>query len=391
MQTLANFYNMLRLKNLVALSLLAFFAGCAFKTPPEDYKSANPAMADPAKTFTSSLESTALQPLVLGNWQGSLPCADCEGITYFLTLQKDKTFQESSEYRGKSVIPVTQRGTWLVNEDSVVQLTKPSGQSYLAITKNNLVLLDQNGRRINSELAARYVLHRTGNGSTGETALEEKRRAGIDFTASAASWNLDIDAEKAIHFRTQNGKINLTSSVPTVQKLPAGKGFVYRAITDAGTLAVRVTNQPCADKPSGQTLPYSVEVTANAQAYTGCGQFLNAPSLAGKWTLQEMNGTALKAADFSRGLPQLELQPETGKAMGNGGCNRISGELKLTGEQVSFGAMISTRMACPGPAMTFENNYLKLLSEKTFTYQVENNRLTLKQNGTPVLVYAKTE
>ena len=382
---------MQRLKNLVAFSLLAFFAGCAFKTPPEDYKSANPDMADPSKTFTSSLESTALQPLVLGNWQGSLPCADCEGITYFLTLQKDKTFQESSEYRGKSVIPVTQQGTWLVNEDSVVQLTKPSGQSYLLISKNNLVLLDQNGRRINSELADKYVLHRMGNGANGGVSLDEKRSAGIDFIASGGSWALEIDTEKAISFRTQNNKINLTSAEPTVQKLPAGKGFVYRAITKAGTLAVRITSQPCSDKASGQTLPYSVEVTANAQAYTGCGQFLNQNPLAGKWTLQEMNGTALKATDFSRGLPLLELQPETRKAMGNGGCNRISGDLNLNGDQLSFGAMISTKMACPGPAMTFENNYLKLLSDRTFTYQLENDRLTLKDNGKAVLVYKKSE
>src|SRR5688500_14666365 len=94
--TLAKKTTMLTIKNIVLLILLTFLGSCAFKTPTEDYQSANPNMADPSITFTSSLESTALQPLVLGNWQGSLPCADCEGITYYLTLQKDKTFQESS-------------------------------------------------------------------------------------------------------------------------------------------------------------------------------------------------------------------------------------------------------------------------------------------------------
>jgi heat shock protein HslJ len=278
-----------------------------------------------------------------------------------------------------------------VNEDSVVQLTKNSGQSYLHLSKNNLVILSQSGQRISSELADKYVLRRQANGNNGASSLEALRSAGVDFVASGAAWNLEIDTEKTIRFRTNNNKIQLTSQEPTVQKLPGGKGSIYRAITEAGTLAVRITNQPCSDKASGQTLPYTVEVTANAQAYEGCGQFLTSNQLSGKWTIQEMNGQALNAADFSRGLPELELQPETNKASGNGGCNRISGEMKLQGEQVTFSKMISTRMACPGPAMTFENAYLQLLSDKTFTYQIQNDQLTLKDQDKAVLVYKKSQ
>lgn len=384
------------MKKTAILSIVALLqlAGCAFKTPPEDYKTANPNMADPVKIFTSSLESTALQPLVFGNWQGSLPCADCEGITYSLTLQKDKTFQESSEYKGKNTPPVMERGTWIVNEDSVVQLTKASGQSYLHLAKNNLVILSHSGQRVSSELADKYVLHRAGNGNNSANSLEALRSAGVDFVAAGGSWNLEIDTEKSISFRTNNNKIQLTSQEPTVQKLPAGKGSIYRAITEAGTLSVRITNQPCSDKATGQTMPYTVEVTANAQAYEGCGQFLteiSSNSPAGKWALQEMNGQALNVADFSRGLPELELQPETNKAMGNGGCNRISGEIKLQGQQITFGKMISTRMACPEPAMTFESNYLQLISDKTFTYQIQNDQLILKDQEKAVLVYKKSQ
>ena len=187
--------------------------------------------------------------------------------------------------------------------------------------------------------------------------------------------------------------MQLTSQEPTVQKLTGGKVHIYRAITEAGTLSVRVTSQPCSDKASGQTLPYTVEVTANAQAYTGCGQFLNENknTPAGKWALQEMNGQALNAADFSRGLPELELQPETNKASGNGGCNRISGEVKIQDQQLTFSKMISTRMACPEPAMTFESNYLQLISDKTFTYQIQNDQLILKDQDKAVLVYKKSQ
>ena len=380
---------MLNLKNLLLIGLLAGAGGCAFKTPPEDYKTANPSQADPVKIYTSSLESTTLQPLVLGNWQGTLPCADCEGITYSLTLQKDKTFQETSEYQGKNAAPLVERGTWSINEDSVVQLTKPSGQSYLHVSKNNLMVLEHSGKRITTELADKYVLHRLGNSAGGPNSLDALRNAGVDFIASGGSWNLEIDSEKAIVFRTNNNKIQLTSQTPTVQKLPGGKGSIYRAITDAGTLAVRVTNQPCSDTASSQTLPYTVEVTANAQAYMGCGQFLNETSPIGKWTMQQMNGQALNAADFTRGLPSLELQTENNRVTGDGGCNRISGEYKLQDKQVSFGKMISTRMACPGPVMTFENNYLQLLSDKAYTFELSADQLILKDQDKAVLVYKK--
>ncbi len=379
------------IKILTQFFLLLFLGSCAFKTPPEDYKSANPNMADPTKTFASSLESPALQPLVFGNWQGQLPCADCEGITYYLTLQKDKTFRESSEYRGKNTPPLIENGTWQVNEDSVVQLTKSSGRQYLQISKNNLVILDHNGQRIASSLASKYVLKRPGNsnGNSNVVNLEEKRLEGVDFYASGNTWTIEIDTERAIRFRGQNNKMQLTSEIPTVQTLPGGKGNVYRAITNAGTLAVRVLNQPCSDKASGKTLAYTVEVTANAQEYTGCGQYLTDNRLKGNWALQEMNGQPLKSNDFPKGMPNLDLQPETNIVAGSSGCNRITGSINLTGDQIGFGNLAGTKMACPGPAMAFEKTYLKLLSGQTFTYQLEADQLFLKNNNSSVLVYKK--
>jgi len=377
------------MKKTAILSVVALLqlAGCAFKTPPEDYKTANPAMADPVKAFSSVPENTTLLPLIYGNWQGSLPCADCEGITYFLTFQKDKTFRESSEYRGKNVPPVIENGTWMINEDSVVQLTKASGKRYLVIEDQNLVLLDLQGQRATSELAEKFVLMRPGKNSN--STLEALRQAGVDFLASGNNWTLEIDSDKAMTFKSQNNNMQLVSEVPTVQQLPGGRGSVYRGITKAGTLAVRVLNQPCTDKTSGQTTLQTVEVTANAQEFTGCGQFLNANPLQGTWELQEMNGKALKAADFQKVLPFLEIPAEPKRVAGTGGCNRISGEITLKEDQLTFGNLISTRMACPGPAMEFETSYLGLITNKTFTYVLEADKLTLKENDRPVLVYRK--
>ena len=45
---------------------------------------------------------------------------------------------------------------------------------------------------------------------------------------------------------------------------------------------------------------------------------------------------------------------EGGQASGTGGCNGFSASYQLDGATLSFGEVLSTRMACPEPAMGFE-------------------------------------
>lgn len=52
-----------------------------------------------------------------------------------------------------------------------------------------------------------------------------------------------------------------------------------------------------------------------------------------------------------------------GKVTGSGGCNRISGKAEISGGHISFGPMISTKMACAPAVMNQESKFLAALSE----------------------------
>jgi len=77
------------------------------------------------------------------------------------------------------------------------------------------------------------------------------------------------------------------------------------------------------------------------------GQAGDPPSLVGPtWAAVELAGTPVAAEPAAR-QPSIAFVAN-GRVAGTDGCNRISAPYTQNGERISFGAMITTRMACPG-------------------------------------------
>ena len=75
------------------------------------------------------------------------------------------------------------------------------------------------------------------------------------------------------------------------------------------------------------------------------------------WILEEVGG----AQAVARGRATLEFT-EPGRASGNGSCNRFSGTVAIAWDSVSFGPLMSTKMACVEEALTNqETRYLAAL------------------------------
>jgi len=84
-------------------------------------------------------------------------------------------------------------------------------------------------------------------------------------------------------------------------------------------------------------------------------------------------------------IPELTFDTQNMRVSGNGGCNTISGSFKLDKQNLSFGPMASTRMACPGNDV--EPKFLDALS-KTAKYSMYNGKLVLNDSsGTQLLVF----
>lgn len=116
------------------------------------------------------------------------------------------------------------------------------------------------------------------------------------------------------------------------------------------------------------------------RALEGCGGALLAPErLAG-------TGWGIVAIDGRRIAPTENYQLEflDGRLSGQAGCNRFSGPYSESGRTLRPGAIMSTRMACPGPRMTHERRMLALLGGPIrYSFQ-GGETLTLAGSGVTV-------
>jgi heat shock protein HslJ len=93
------------------------------------------------------------------------------------------------------------------------------------------------------------------------------------------------------------------------------------------------------------------------------------------WRVAAIDGQATPATDNYR------LEFSAGRAGGRFGCNRFVGTYVAAGNTISFGPMIATRMACADPAMSFENNGLKVLQQPVALNWSSANRLELSNSA----------
>ncbi|KGN99661.1 hypothetical protein HR11_05380 [Porphyromonas macacae] len=104
------------------------------------------------------------KPDYFGIYEGTLPCADCEGIKTTLTINEDTTYTLISEYLGKKDNNVFETsGVYNIINENVIELVTPSSgeKTYYKILDNSSVALcDDKGTLNEGELAAHYILKR---------------------------------------------------------------------------------------------------------------------------------------------------------------------------------------------------------------------------------------
>ncbi len=102
-------------------------------------------------------------PVIPGIYMGMLPCADCSGIEYTLTLNPDSTFILKSTYLGKPADRNTfiEAGSWNMVSAGTLQLELPQRNLFLKSKGKNLLWLDNQGDEIKT--GQNYQLSRIGN------------------------------------------------------------------------------------------------------------------------------------------------------------------------------------------------------------------------------------
>jgi heat shock protein HslJ len=104
-----------------------------------------------------------------------------------------------------------------------------------------------------------------------------------------------------------------------------------------------------------------------------------------EWQLVSLGEMASAPTGGGGNPATLRLDAAATRAAGFAGCNRYSGPYTLTADSLSFGALVSTKMACQdGDAL--ERTYLAMLAAVR-TWQATDSTLTLSAAGTPLAMF----
>lgn len=91
-----------------------------------------------------------------GNYQTTLPCADCTGIKTTITLLDNETFNYVAEYLEKNVTVKDSGEIMWHDNGSVVHLKGKEINMKLKVIENGLIGLDTEGKEIEGSLKEHY-------------------------------------------------------------------------------------------------------------------------------------------------------------------------------------------------------------------------------------------
>lgn len=222
----------------------------------------------------------------------------------------------------------------------------------------------------------------------------ENMENGIYFRAvgNEPEWSLKI-SENTIEFTSlKPGFDSLNSAhIEPVRAMDANVKM-YKVVTETGIMNIQIEQKECVNTMSGDKSPYSVriEMTINNKStnFSGCGNYVTDYRLNDIWVLEKFNGKNVSLDDFSKELPNLEINSSTNNFLGFAGCNRMNGTLFFERGLLRFTKVITTRMACLGTNK--ESEFLKTL-QSTTSYKVENLRLVLSNPSGEKLVFRKVD
>ena len=103
-----------------------------------------------------------------------------------------------------------------------------------------------------------------------------------------------------------------------------------------------------------------------------------------QWRLKKI-GTEAVVPGKGQKKPYLKLEAKGNKVIGFSGCNRLMGDYKLKGAELSFGPTAGTKMAC-AQGMDTEKLFVQALP-KVKTYKISGQSLDLLDSAGKALAH----
>ena len=133
--------------------LFISLASCTCKSKSESKATQDVAAIDAAHSSKNGVDW-------VGDYEGTIPCADCEGIEVHITLNSDETYQMSYLYLDKGGAPEVFSGifTWDTAGEEIALSDIDNFPSRYKVIENKLIMLDMEGNIITGQYDDMYVL-----------------------------------------------------------------------------------------------------------------------------------------------------------------------------------------------------------------------------------------
>jgi len=132
-----------------------------------------------------------------------------------------------------------------------------------------------------------------------------------------------------------------------------------------------------------------ISLAGCSSATASAGREATAEELEGsQWQLVVVAGRAVPSLPGGR-QPHITLEAASRQAVGFAGCNNFFGGYLLKGEELTFGLLGSTQMACPEQESDLEFDFFRAL-EASRRWQIEKGVLLfLDESGSVVARFAR--
>ena len=175
-------------------------------------------------------------------------------------------------------------------------------------------------------------------------------------------------------YRVDGSKMTIGPKITsTMRACTAGPAAVESAYL---ARLVRVTSYAI----KGSTLSLSGRRNALLLRYTSNGP----GAIVGKWSVTSYyTGSALQSVII--GTP-LTAEFTAHDMTGNGGCNAFGGSYETSGDKISIGPLVSTKLACVDTAIDAQEQQYFAALALARSYRVSGNRLDLLREGGTIAV-----
>ncbi len=326
---------------------------------------ATPATRDAATDDDSFVAANGLR--LPGSFTGTLPCADCEGISYHLDLWGDQVYHMRRQWLGgEAPLARDEIGHWYADPiEDTITLHGAAEMPLLFDVEGTgeLRIRDISGQRIESSLD--YSLRRTPGFMPVE--LQDLFMGGeFTYMADAAIFKECIS--------NRSYPVAMEADYIALERLYLASG-VGPAAPLYATIEGGIVEREAMEGPPRRHVV--VKRVGNTSPTRRCEQNRATASLRNTyWKIESLMGSDV-AAPAEQREPHLILRNnEEQRFVATVGCNQFSGSFEADDTGATFGAAMATRMACP-PLLAADEQRLQTVLSAARTHRRSGETLAL--------------